>query len=49
MYDADVNTFTPEGRILQLEYAIEASKQGATSIGICTAQGECHSVMIQGK
>ncbi|PKU59423.1 Proteasome subunit alpha type-5-B [Dendrobium catenatum] len=38
-YDRGVNTFSPEGRLLQVEYAIEAIKLGATAIGIKTKQG----------
>ncbi|KAH8265896.1 hypothetical protein KR038_010041 [Drosophila bunnanda] len=32
----NLNVFTAEGRILQMQYACEASKMGATSFGICT-------------
>jgi 20S proteasome subunit alpha 5 len=38
-YDGGVNTFSPEGRIFQIEYAIEAIKLGSTSLGIQTAEG----------
>jgi len=38
-YDRGVNTFSPEGRIFQVEYAIEAIKLGSTVIGICTKEG----------
>nr|AEE63023.1 unknown [Dendroctonus ponderosae] len=38
-YDRGVNTFSPEGRLFQVEYAIETVKLGATSIGICTKEG----------
>eukprot|EP01025_Chloroclados_australasicus_P043471 TRINITY_DN4653_c0_g1_i1.p1 TRINITY_DN4653_c0_g1~~TRINITY_DN4653_c0_g1_i1.p1 ORF type:complete len:239 (-),score=29.82 TRINITY_DN4653_c0_g1_i1:308-1024(-) len=38
-YDRGVNTFSPEGRLFQVEYAIEAIKLGATAIGICTKEG----------
>ncbi|CAH0391989.1 unnamed protein product [Bemisia tabaci] len=38
-YDRGVNTFSPEGRIFQVEYAIEAIKLGSTAIGICTSEG----------
>lgn len=33
-YDRSVNTFSPEGRLFQVEYAIEAIKLGSTAIGI---------------
>ena len=35
-YDRGVNTFSPEGRLFQVEYAMEAVKLGSTSVGICT-------------
>jgi 20S proteasome subunit alpha 5 len=38
-YDRGVNTFSPEGRIFQIEYAIQAIKLGSTSVGIQTAEG----------
>lgn len=38
-YDRGVNTFSPEGRLFQVEYAIEAIKLGSTAIGICTSEG----------
>eukprot|EP01062_Namystynia_karyoxenos_P083511 TRINITY_DN960_c0_g1_i1.p1 TRINITY_DN960_c0_g1~~TRINITY_DN960_c0_g1_i1.p1 ORF type:complete len:246 (+),score=110.70 TRINITY_DN960_c0_g1_i1:94-831(+) len=38
-YDRGVNTFSPEGRIFQIEYAMEAIKLGSTSVGIQTAEG----------
>merc|ERR1711863_50934 len=38
-YDRSVNTFSPEGRLFQVEYAIEAIKLGSTAIGIQTKEG----------
>ncbi|KAK9287656.1 hypothetical protein L1049_016093 [Liquidambar formosana] len=38
-YDRGVNTFSPEGRLFQVEYAIEAIKLGSTAIGIKTKEG----------
>ncbi|XP_077976838.1 proteasome subunit alpha type-5-like [Glandiceps talaboti] len=38
-YDRGVNTFSPEGRLFQVEYAIEAIKLGSTAIGILTSEG----------
>eukprot|EP00906_Rhabdomonas_costata_P005191 RCo007810 len=38
-YDRGVNTFSPEGRIFQIEYAIEAIKLGSTAVGIQTFEG----------
>ncbi|KAI8339753.1 nucleophile aminohydrolase [Chlamydoabsidia padenii] len=33
-YDNDVTTFSPQGRIHQVEYAVEAVKQGSAAIGL---------------
>jgi 20S proteasome subunit alpha 5 len=38
-YDRGVNTFSPEGRLFQVEYAIEAVKLGSTAVAIQTSQG----------
>ncbi|XP_066358435.1 proteasome subunit alpha type-5-like isoform X2 [Miscanthus floridulus] len=38
-YDRGVNTFSPEGRLFQVEYAIEAIKLGSTAIGLKTKDG----------
>lgn len=38
-YDRGVNTFSPEGRLFQVEYAIEAIKLGSTAIGIKSSEG----------
>lgn len=38
-YDYGVNTFSPDGRIYQIEYAINASKLGSSGIGIATDFG----------
>lgn len=38
-YDRGVNTFSPDGRLFQVEYAIEAIKIGTTAIGISTSEG----------
>jgi len=38
-YDRGVNTFSPEGRLFQVEYAIAAISLGSTAIGIQTEQG----------
>eukprot|EP00879_Flechtneria_rotunda_P008461 GHRR01008864.1.p1 GENE.GHRR01008864.1~~GHRR01008864.1.p1 ORF type:complete len:239 (+),score=59.88 GHRR01008864.1:187-903(+) len=38
-YDRGVNTFSPEGRLFQVEYAIEAIKLGSTAVGVVTKEG----------
>lgn len=38
-YDRGVNTFSPEGRLFQVEYAIEAIKLGSTAVGIQVQDG----------
>jgi len=38
-YDRGVHTFSPEGRIFQIEYAIEAIKLGSTCLGLTTKEG----------
>ena len=46
-YDRGVNTFSPEGRLFQVEYAIEAIKFGTTAIGIMTPEGKDRLGWIQ--
>lgn len=38
-YDRGVSTYSPDGRLFQIEYAIEAVKLGSTAIGIATPEG----------
>ena len=37
--DYGVNTFSPEGRLFQVEYALKAIELGSTAIGIQTTDG----------
>mmetsp|Transcript_6615 Transcript_6615/g.11634 ORF Transcript_6615/g.11634 Transcript_6615/m.11634 type:complete len:245 (-) Transcript_6615:2558-3292(-) len=43
-YDRGVNTFSPEGRLFQVEYAIESIKLGSTAIGISCSEGVVFAV-----
>ena len=38
-YDRGVNTFSPEGRLFQVEYAIEAIKVGISHVCVCYVRG----------
>jgi len=38
-YDHGVNTYSPEGRLFQVEYAIQSIKLGSTVVGVSTKEG----------
>ena len=40
-YDQDVVTWSPQGRIHQIEYAMEAVKQGSAVVGLKVTSDEC--------
>lgn len=37
-YDTDVTVFSPQGRIFQVEYAMEAVNQGSACVGLATSK-----------
>merc|ERR1712203_598755 len=41
-YDNDVTTWSPQGRLHQVEYAMEAVKQGSATVGI---KNKTHAVL----
>lgn len=43
-YDRNVNTFSPDGRLLQVEYAIEAVKLGSSAVAIKCDEGVVFAV-----
>jgi 20S proteasome subunit alpha 6 len=42
-YDGDNTTWSPQGRIHQVEYAMEAVKQGSCTVGL---RSQTHAVLI---
>ncbi len=34
IYDTDCGTYNPKGKVLQVDYALEAVKQGSISVGL---------------
>ena len=43
LYDHEVTTWSPQGRIHQIEYAMEAVKQGSATVGMKNAT---HAVLV---
>jgi len=43
IYDSDITTWSPQGRIHQIEYAMEAVKQGSACIGL---KSKTHAVLV---
>ncbi len=42
-YDGDNTTWSPQGRIHQVEYAMEAVKQGSCTVGL---RSDTHAIVI---
>jgi len=42
-YDSDVTTWSPQGRLHQVEYAMEAVKQGSATVGL---KSNSHAVLV---
>lgn len=42
-YDSDVTTWSPQGRLHQVEYAMEAVKQGSATVGL---KSKDHAVLV---
>jgi len=42
-YDSDVTTWSPQGRLHQVEYAMEAVKQGSATVGV---KSKTHAVLV---
>ena len=45
-YDTDVVTWSPQGRIHQVEYAMEAVKQGSTAVALKASRGFCQPLCL---
>ena len=43
-YDSDVTTWSPDGRLHQVEYAMEAVKQGSATVGL---KSKTHAVLVR--
>jgi Proteasome subunit A N-terminal signature len=44
-YDTDVVTWSPQGRIFQIEYAMEAVKQGSAAVGLKVSNFETFGIV----
>ncbi|KAI6191255.1 Proteasome subunit alpha type [Aphelenchoides bicaudatus] len=42
-YDSDVTVWSPQGRLHQVDYAVEAMKQGSATVGI---KSDTHAVLV---
>jgi 20S proteasome subunit alpha 6 len=42
-YDSDITTWSPQGRLHQIEYAMEAVKQGSACVGL---RSRTHAIVL---
>ncbi|VDO47425.1 unnamed protein product [Brugia timori] len=42
-YDSDVTVWSPQGRLHQVDYAVEAMKQGSATVGV---KSNTHAVLV---
>jgi 20S proteasome alpha/beta subunit len=47
-YDTDVTTWSPQGRLFQVEYAMEAVKQGSCAVGLVVSEQACAIQQLAG-